>query len=99
MSGWKAGWVLDGGGDGGRGSSVSRVLCSGAIWRTVDRSLQCLGGGGVTHDHEVQAIVRDVRAFRVYDGTSEVHRMSLSRSLKTREAKAKTFEMVGKGYA
>ena len=44
-------------------------------------------------------IFRDVRAFRVYNGTSEVHRMSLSRSLKTREAKAKTFAMVGKGYA
>ena len=57
----------------------------------------------VTHDHEVQAIFRDVRAFRVYDGTSEVHRMSLSRSLKTSEAKARTFamtsEMGGRGYA
>ena len=99
MSIWHTAWVLDGGGDARRESSVSKVLCSEAIWRTVDRSLQCLGGAGVTHDHEVQAIFRDVRAFRVYDGTSEVHRMSLGRSLKTSEAKARTFEMVGKGYA
>ena len=103
MSIWNTAWVLDGGGDARRESSVSKVLCSEAIWRTVDRSLQCLGGAGVTHDHEVQAIFRDVRAFRVYDGTSEVHRMSLSRSLKTSEAKARTFEMTsemgGRGYA
>ena len=36
---------------------------------------------------QVAAIFNDVRAFRVYDGTSEVHRMSLGRSLKPRPKK------------
>ena len=45
------------------------------------RRLQCLGGLGLSDDTEVARIFRDVRAFRIYDGTSEVHRMSLARRL------------------
>mmetsp|Transcript_2192 Transcript_2192/g.6903 ORF Transcript_2192/g.6903 Transcript_2192/m.6903 type:complete len:359 (-) Transcript_2192:596-1672(-) len=82
---WHAAWTLDGGGDGRRESSMAKVTCSEAIFRVVDRSLQCLGGTGVTHDTEVAQIFNDVRAFRIYDGTSEIHRMSLARSLKIRE--------------
>jgi acyl-CoA dehydrogenase len=40
-----------------------------------------LGGLGLTEDTEVQRIFRDVRAFRIYDGPSEVHRWSIARRL------------------
>jgi acyl-CoA dehydrogenase len=40
-----------------------------------------MGGLGLTADTEVSKIFRDVRAFRVYDGPSEVHRWSLARRL------------------
>lgn len=85
---WHAAWALDSGADGRRESSLAKVTCSEAIYRTVDRSLQCLGGTGVTSDTEVAAIFNDVRAFRVYDGTSEVHRMSLARTLKIKGERA-----------
>ena len=81
---WHTAWVLDQGGDARRESSLAKVACSEAIYRTVDRSLQVLGGTGVTGGTEVAKIFNDVRAFRIYDGTSEVHRMSLGRSLKPR---------------
>ena len=78
---WHAAWVLDSGGRAGRESSMAKVICSEAINRVVDRSMQCLGGLGLSDDTEVARIFRDVRAFRIYDGTSEVHRMSLARRL------------------
>eukprot|EP00937_MAST-01D_sp_MAST-1D-sp2_P000435 g435.t1 len=78
---WHAAWVLDTGGRANRESSMAKVICSEAIYRVVDRSMQCLGGLGLTDDTEVARIFRDVRAFRVYDGTSEVHRMSLARRI------------------
>jgi len=43
--------------------------------------MQVLGGLGITDDTEVQRIFRDVRAFRIYDGPSEVHRWSVARRL------------------
>jgi acyl-CoA dehydrogenase len=78
---WHTAWVLDQGGRGGTESSMAKVICSEAIYRVVDRSLQVLGGLGMTNDTEVARIFRDVRGFRIYDGPSEVHRWSLARRL------------------
>lgn len=74
-------WVLDQGQKGRHESSVAKVICSEAIWRVVDRSVQVLGGLGVTGDTVVERIFRDVRPFRIYDGPSEVHRWSIARRL------------------
>jgi acyl-CoA dehydrogenase len=70
-------WVLDQGHKGRHESSVAKVLCSEAEWRVVDRSVQVLGGSGVTDETIVARIFRDLRAFRIYDGPSEVHRWSI----------------------
>jgi len=43
--------------------------------------LQILGGLGLTRDTVVERIFRDVRAFRIYDGPSEVHRFALGRRI------------------
>jgi alkylation response protein AidB-like acyl-CoA dehydrogenase len=78
---WHAAWVLDQGRPGGAESSRCKVLASEAIWRVVDRSVQFLGGQGVTGETIVARIFADVRAFRIYDGPSEVHRWSLARRI------------------
>jgi acyl-CoA dehydrogenase len=71
-------WVLDQGGRGTTESSMAKVQCSETSWNVVDRSLQILGGKGMTDDTPVARIFRDIRAFRIYDGPSEVHRWSLA---------------------
>ncbi|MEB2318670.1 MAG: acyl-CoA dehydrogenase [Pseudomonadota bacterium] len=78
---WHTAWLLDQGQRASRESSMVKVHCSEAYWRVVDRSMQVLGGLGVTDDTEMQRIFRDVRAFRIYDGPSEVHRWSVARRL------------------
>lgn len=64
---------------------MAKVICSEAIMRVVDRSLQILGGTGLTRDTVVERIFRDVRAFRIYDGPSEVHRWALGRRIVERK--------------
>src|SRR5215471_7376037 len=49
-------------------SSMAEVICSEAIWRVVDRSMQILGGLGITDDTIVARLFREVRPFRIYDG-------------------------------
>ncbi len=78
---WHAAWVLDQGGRGTHESSVAKVVCSEAIWRVVDRSMQILGGLGITDDTIVARLWREVRPFRIYDGPSEVHRWSIARRI------------------
>lgn len=83
-------WVLDQGERGNTESSMAKVISSEAIWRIVDRSVQILGGRGVTGETIVERIFRDVRPFRIYDGPSEVHRMSIARKILARETPIKS---------
>ncbi|HPU53728.1 MAG TPA: acyl-CoA dehydrogenase family protein [Burkholderiaceae bacterium] len=75
-------WVLDQGHPGTAESSLAKVSVSEALYRVADRCVQVLGGMGVTGDTPVQQIFRDIRAFRIYDGPSEVHRWSIAKRLK-----------------
>ncbi len=84
---WHAAWVLDQGHRGGHESSMAKVICSEAIGRVVDRSMQILGGLGITDDTIVARLYREVRPFRIYDGPSEVHRWSIARRV-LRDARA-----------
>ena len=76
---WHTAWLLDRGERGTYESSMAKVICSEAIWRIVDRSMQILGGLGITDDTIVARLFRDIRPFRIYDGPSEVHRWSIAR--------------------
>lgn len=83
-----AAWLLDQGERANVESSMVKVYASEAIFRVVDRSLQILGGLGMTRDTEVERIFRDVRGFRIYDGPSEVHRWNIARRLARGATKA-----------
>lgn len=78
---WQAAWLLDQGQEARDETSLVKVFCSEALGRVVDRSLQILGGLGITRDTVVERIYRDIRPFRIYDGPSEVHRHVLARRL------------------
>lgn len=74
-------WLLDQGQTCNFESSRAKVTCSEAEWRVIDRCVQMLGGQGVTGETIVMRIFMDMRAFRIYDGPSEVHRWSMARKI------------------
>ena len=78
---WHCAWVLDQGELGLHESSRAKVMVSEAVWRVADRCVQILGGQGVTGETVVARIFADMRAFRIYDGPSEVHRWSLAKRI------------------
>lgn len=71
--------VLDSGAKGRHECSMAKVFVSEATSRVVDRSVQILGGLGVTGYTAVEHIYRSIRSFRIYDGPSETHRWAISR--------------------
>jgi len=81
MIDWCAG-VLDGGSLGTRESSMTKVAVAEALFRIADRCVQVMGGTGVTRDTVVEQVFREVRAFRIYDGPTEVHKWSLAKHIK-----------------
>ncbi len=74
--------VLDSGSLGTVESSMAKVAVSEALFRVADRCVQVMGGKGVTGDTPVELIFREIRAFRIYDGPTEVHKWSLAKKIK-----------------
>jgi acyl-CoA dehydrogenase len=78
---WHTAWMLDQHEKARDETSMTKVFCSEALGRVVDRCLQILGSIGITRDTVVERIYRDIRPFRIYDGPSEVHRHVLARRI------------------
>jgi acyl-CoA dehydrogenase len=74
--------VLDSGQAGGTESSMAKVAVSEALMRVADRCVQVMGGTGVTDATIVEQVFREIRAFRIYDGPTEVHKWSLAKKIK-----------------
>ncbi|WP_020553457.1 acyl-CoA dehydrogenase family protein [Embleya scabrispora] len=86
---WQASWTIAEGDRSTESSSIAKVFVSEAAGRIVDRSVQLCGGLGMSEELVVGRIYADIRAFRIYDGASEVHRMSLAKRA-ARRARAET---------
>ncbi|MCB1690463.1 MAG: acyl-CoA dehydrogenase family protein [Halioglobus sp.] len=78
---WWTAAALDGGSKGRHESSMTKTAVSEAVFRIADRCVQILGGLGVTQDTVVEWIFREARAFRIYDGPSEVHRWAIAKRI------------------
>jgi len=74
--------VLDSGSLGTVESSMTKVTVSETLFQVADRCVQVMGGTGVTGDTVVELIFRELRAFRIYDGPTEVHKWSLAKKIK-----------------
>jgi acyl-CoA dehydrogenase len=81
MIDWCAG-VLDTGSLGTVESSMAKVAVSEALMRIADNCVQVMGGTGVTDKTIVEQVFREIRAFRIYDGPTEVHKWSLAKKIK-----------------
>ncbi|SHE66008.1 Acyl-CoA dehydrogenase [Loktanella atrilutea] len=73
--------VLDSGAYGTTESSMTKVAVSEALMRVADNCVQVMGGQGVTADTIVEKVFREIRAFRIYDGPTEVHKWSLANKI------------------
>jgi acyl-CoA dehydrogenase len=85
---WHAAWLLDQGHPARNETSMAKVFVSETVDRVIDRALQICGALGISEDLPLSDFYRESRAFRIYDGPSEVHRMSVARRMfrKAKEA-------------
>ncbi len=74
-------WEIDQGRDPREKVSMVKVYASEMLGRVADRGIQMFGGYGFSKDLPLERIYRDSRVTRIYDGTSEIHRMLIARSI------------------
>lgn len=69
-------------------ASICKYNASEMCGRVADRSVQIFGGAGFVADYSsIERYYRDVRLFRIYEGTSQIHQMNIVRQMQSRRAK------------
>lgn len=65
-------------------AAAAKLFCSEMVGRVADRAVQIFGGSGYVADHGIERFYRDVRIFRLYEGTSEIQRLIIAREMMKR---------------
>ena len=60
-------------------SAAAKLYASEMVGRVADRAVQIFGGAGYVSDYGIERLYRDVRIFRIYEGTSEVQKLIIAR--------------------
>ena len=78
---WQTASFIDAGEEARGAISMLKVQASEMLGRVVDRAVQIYGGAGYCCDLPIERYYRDARIARIYDGTSEIHRMVMARQM------------------
>ena len=77
---YQAAWLLDQGQDAREQIAMVKVHAAETLGRVVDRAVQVFGGMGFCKELPIERYYRDARIYRIFDGTSEIHRGVIAKS-------------------
>jgi acyl-CoA dehydrogenase len=77
---YHAAWMLDQGMDAREQIAMVKVHAAETLGRVVDRAVQVFGGMGFCKELSIERYYRDARIYRIFDGTSEIHRGVIAKS-------------------
>lgn len=67
-------------------AAMAKIYATEVAWKIADRALQIHGGNGYMRDFPIERYLRDLRIFRIYEGSSEIQRGLIARSLLNADA-------------
>ncbi len=76
-----AAWVADQGQDPRHYASIAKISGAQMVFRVADRMLQVHGGMGYTREIPIERILREVRVYRIFEGTDEIQKRTIARNL------------------
>jgi acyl-CoA dehydrogenase len=65
-------------------AAAAKYFASETVGRVADRAVQIFGGAGYIADYGIERLYRDVRLFRIYEGTSQVQQLVIAREVMKR---------------
>ena len=60
-------------------AAAAKYFASEMVGRVADKAVQIFGGAGYVADHGIERLYRDVRIFRIYEGTSQIQQVVIAR--------------------
>ena len=79
----KAAWLKDQGQPFTHAASRAKLWCSEMAMRATLEAVQVHGGNGYTKDYPVERLMRDIKIFEIFEGTSEIQRLVIARTHST----------------
>ena len=77
----KAAWLKDNGRNYDKASAIAKVFSSEVAMKTTVEAVQVHGGYGFVKEYHVERLMRDAKITQIYEGTSEIQRIVISRSI------------------
>jgi alkylation response protein AidB-like acyl-CoA dehydrogenase len=78
---WRAAWLADQGVRNSYESSVAKAFAADSAMQITTEAVQIFGGYGYTREYPVEKYMRDAKLLQIYEGTSEIQRLVISRWL------------------
>jgi alkylation response protein AidB-like acyl-CoA dehydrogenase len=78
---WRAGWLKDGGRPNTLETSIAKLYATEAAVRSANTAIQVHGGSGYVDDYPVERYLRDARVTTLYEGTSQIQKLIIGRSV------------------
>ncbi len=78
---WQAAWKSGEGLDNSKEAAIAKVFCGDMVMRVTTDAAQVLGGYGYSKEYPVEKMMRDAKVFQIYEGTAQIQRLLIGRSL------------------
>jgi len=78
---WQSAWIVERGVPDNRLSAAAKAFAADAAMRAAVEAVQIFGGYGYMKEYPVEKLMRDVKVFQIYEGTSEILRTIVTREL------------------
>jgi acyl-CoA dehydrogenase len=76
-----AAWLVDSGKPHGEASAIAKTYASDVAFAAANEAIQIHGGYGYVNEYSVEKLLRDVKLNQIYEGTNEIQRLVIARSL------------------
>ncbi|KAJ2188002.1 hypothetical protein GGH18_003765, partial [Coemansia sp. RSA 530] len=78
---WRAGWLRDQNKRNTYYASIAKALASETANKCASDAVQIFGGNGYNSEYPVEKLMRDAKIFTIYEGTSQIQRLIISRTI------------------
>ncbi len=81
---WRAAWLKDSGQRNTKEAAMAKAFASDVAMKVTTNAVQVYGGYGYSQEYPVEKLMRDAKIFQIYEGTSQIQRLIISRELMVR---------------
>jgi acyl-CoA dehydrogenase len=78
---WRAAWLKDSGQRNTKEAAYAKAFASDVVMKTTTNAVQVFGGYGYSNEYPVEKLMRDAKIFQIYEGTSQIQRVIISREM------------------